>query len=75
MAEKKNRGWFVTLQLSNIGVARGIDIGPSAEKLSAIKMLSSTGKVVAWKKLEETVPSTIFPGKSREAGFGAEPRG
>lgn len=64
--QRKVRGWFVTLQLSNIGVARGIDIGPSGEKLTAIRMLSTSNKPVAWKKLEEIIPATIFPGKSIE---------
>jgi hypothetical protein len=64
--QRKPRGWFVTLQLSNVGVARGIDIGSSGEKLFGIRMLSTSNKTVAWKKLEETVPVTIFPGKSIE---------
>jgi hypothetical protein len=67
--QRKIRGWFVTLQLSNIGVARGTDISPAGEKLTAIRLLSTSNKPVAWKKLEETVPVTIYPGKSIERTF------
>lgn len=64
--QRKLRGLFITLQFSNVGVARSIDLASKPEQLAAIRLMSTTGKSVAWKRLDEKAAVSIFPGKSVE---------
>lgn len=64
--DRKARGLFVVLQISNIGVARGLELSPKPEQLSAIRLTAASGKPTAWLRLDDKTPTTVFPGKSAE---------